>query len=834
MGTLLQDVRYALRMMAKSPGFTLIAILTLALGIGANTAIFSLTDQVLLRDLPVRNPQELVLLHSPGPNPGHTWSDADDGSSFSYPLYQDLRDRAPAFSGLIARFHVDLSVAAHDGTERAGGELVSGNYFDVLGVRPALGRLLGAEDETASGANPVAVLSYGYWTRRFGGDPAILNKQLTVNGTLLTVVGVSQPGFFGVQIGQTPDLFVPLTMKPQIFPGYDALDARQDHWLSLIGRLKPGFTPQRAEAAVAPSYHAILAADLSSQKMSGKVAKAYGDKKLLFDPGEHGREILQRNVRAPMLSLLAMVGLALLIACANLASLLVAQGEARQREIAVRLALGAGRGRLIRQLLTESLLLALAGGAAGIALGSWTLKTLVGSIPASAGMAGMNPRLDGRVMLFAAALTLGTSFLFGLAPALRASRIKIQTMLKDQGASVSAGASDVRLRKWLVASQVALTVVLLAGAGFFVQSLLHLKQVALGVRTSHVVQFELDPRDSGYTRAQTTALFDRLRDAVAALPGVQSVSAAEIPLFQDDDSSGNLTIEGYQVRPDEDIDVYRNMVGPDYFATLGIPLLAGREFRPSDTADSPKVAIINRQTARRYFAGRNPIGLHLARGAGDGVHLDTEIVGVVADSKHSSVREESKPFVFYPYSQDPLLEDATFYVRTGQQPASLIVTLKKTVAKFDASLPLFNAMSLDDQVDESVYSDRLLTFFSLSLAALAALLAALGLYGVLAFVVARRTREIGIRIALGATSQHVSRLIFREVLSVCAAGIGVGLAAAWLVGHLIASQLYGVKPGSPPVFLAAALLLSSVALAACYFPARRATRVDPMVALRYE
>ncbi|MGC1911222.1 MAG: FtsX-like permease family protein, partial [Candidatus Acidiferrales bacterium] len=443
-------------------------------------------------------------------------------------------------------------------------------------------------------------------------------------------------------------------------------------------------------------------------------------------------------------------------------------------------------------------------------------------------------RLDGRVMLFAAALTLGTSFLFGLAPALRASRIKIQTMLKDQGASVSAGASGVRLRKWLVASQVALTVVLLAGAGFFVQSLLHLKQVALGVRTSHVVQFELDPRDSGYTRAQTTALFDRLRDAVAALPGVQSVSAAEIPLFQDDDSSGNLTIEGYQVRPDEDIDVYRNMIGPDYFATLGIPLLAGREFRPSDTAESPKVAIINQQTARRYFAGRNPIGLHLARGAGDGVHPDTEIVGVVADSKHSSVREQIKPFVFYPYSQDPLLEDATFYVRTGQQPAALIGTLKKTVAKFDASLPLFNAMSLDDQVDQSVYSDRLLTFFSLSLAALAALLAALGLYGVLAFVVARRTREIGIRIALGATSQHVSRLIVREVLSVCAAGIGVGLAAAWLVGRLIESQLYGVKPGSPPVFLAAALLLSSVAFAACYFPARRATRVDPMVALRYE
>ena len=834
MGALLQDARYAFRMLAKSPGFTLVAILTLALGIGANAAIFSVTDQVLLRLLPVQKPEELVVLRSPGPNPGRNWSDGDVGVAFSYPMYKDLRDHNPVFSGLLARFAIQASVSGQGQTELAKGELVSGNYFEVLGVRPALGRVLTSQDETAAGANPETVLSYGYWERHFGRDPGILNKQLVVNGVSMTVVGVVAPGFFGVQVGQTPDIFIPVTMKAQMTPNWDGLADRKDHWLAMLGRLKPGMSLPKAEAGIAPEYSAVLQSEASDLKSSPERKKQFLDKKILLDTGSHGRPILQHDAGKPLIILMSMVGLVLLIACANLASLLVARGEARQREIAVRMAIGAGRWRLIRQLLTESLLISLAGGAAGLLVGSWTLGALVGSIPESIGAQGLQAKFDYRVLLFALGISILTGLLFGLIPALRSTGADLQSTLREQGANVFGGKSNVRLRKALLVSQVALTVVLLAAAGFFAQSLINLKGQNLGVKTDHVIQFAVAPELNRYTPEQTVALADRLRENIGGLPGVRSVSVAEMSLLSNSDSFANITAEGYTVSEDTNTDVQQNWIGPNFFATLGIPLLSGREFDNRDTSTAPKVAIVSEKMAQTYFRGQNPIGRHFAFGSGNDVHPDIEIVGVAKDSKNTDLRQEIRPLVYIPYTQDKNFGNATFYVRTNLEPTALGSTLRKIVQSADANLPVFDMKTLDQQVDEIAFSERLLTFFSLCLGLLAALLAAIGLYGVMAYMVAQRTREIGIRMALGASQKNVAWLVLREIVRISIAGLGIGLVAAFAIGKLIESQLFGVKASNPLVFLTSAVLLSAVALLAGWLPARKAASVDPMVALRYE
>ncbi|HEV2118359.1 MAG TPA: ABC transporter permease, partial [Terriglobales bacterium] len=571
MDTLLQDVRYGARMLLKSPAFTVVAVLMLALGIGANTAIFSLTDQVLLRELPVQKPEQLVILRSPGEKPGHTSSDSDSATSFSYPLYKDLRAQSHVFSGLLARFAVPLNVAGQGSTERASGELVSGNYFEVLGVPPALGRVFSLQDETAPGANPVAVLSYGYWARRFGRDPAVLNKQLTVNGTVLTVVGVARAGFTGVQIGQLPDIFIPITMKSQMTANWNGLEDPKDNWIAILGRLQPDATRERTQVALQPLYHSLLLAEVPLMKLSEATKRQFLDRPLLLEAGATGRQVLQADARQPLIFLAVMVGLVLLIACANLASLLVARGEARQREIAVRLAVGAARWRLVRQLFTENLLLAILGGAAGVLLAVWTLGFLVQSMQESIGVLGLEKRLDGRILAFAVAISLSTAVLFGLLPALRAASADLQSTLKDLGASVSHRISSVRLRKALIVGQVALTAVLLIAAGLFTRSLLNLRNINLGVRTDHVIQFTIAPQLNRYSPQRALAFVDRLRQAIAATPGVSSVSAATIPILANDEWGSDVTIQGYTAREGEDMHVWRNEVGPDYFATLGTP-----------------------------------------------------------------------------------------------------------------------------------------------------------------------------------------------------------------------------------------------------------------------
>ena len=835
METLLQDVKYGIRTLIKNPGFTVIAVLTLALGLGANTAIFSLTDQILLRLLPVEKPKELVVLRSPGPKQGRVWSDGDGAAPFSYPLYKEVRDNNNVFSGLLARFAVSLSVSGEGQTERANGELVSGNYFEVLGVHPALGRLFNQDDDRVAGAGQVIVLSHGYWTRHFGADFGILNKTLIVNGTGMTVVGVGRAGFTGVQVGQTPDIFIPITMKAQMTPNWDGLNDHRDYWLAMIGRLKPELSPTQAEAAFAPIYHQILETELPlAGRLSPETQQRFLEKQMLMEPGSRGRAVLQRGVKQPLLVLMGMVGLVLLIACANVANLLMARGAARQREIAIRMAVGAGRWRLVRQFLVESLTLSLIGGGVGLVVASWTIGALVGAIPESIGAVGLSASLDLRLLLFTLALAVLTGLLFGVMPAMKATRLNLESTLREQGSSVSGGLTQVRFRKGLVVSQVVLTTVLLVGAGLFARSLNNLKQLDLGLRADHLVAFSIAPELNGYTPQQTIALFDQLHQSLVSQAGVDAVSESVIAAFTDSNSSSNITVDGYQAGEDEEMNAGQNWIGPGYFSTMGIPLVQGREFGSSDTAIGPKVAIINEAMARRFFANRSPIGARFAFGAGDKVHPDIEIVGVVKDSKHAKVRDKVGPLVCLPYSQFKTVGNITFYVKTRQDLGAVATSLRREVQRLDGNLPVFDLKTLEGQIGESLFADKFLTFLSMCFALLAALLASIGLYGVMAYTVTRRTREIGIRMALGATRGIVSWLILREVVVLAAIGLVVGLPAAYGLGRLTESLLFGVKAGDPLVFVGAGLLLTAATLLGGYLPARKAASIDPLVALRCE
>ncbi len=836
MQTLKQDLRYGLRMLVKSPGFTAVAVLTLALGIGVNTAIFSLLNQVLLRALPIHEPDQLVILSSPGLRLGHVYSDTHDGAqAFSYPMYKDLRDHNEIFSGLLARHNISLNISYQGQTERADGELVSGNYFDTLGVGAAIGRTFSLEDDITPGAHTVAVLSHGFWSRRFASDPAILNQTMTINGQAMTIIGVARAGFTGVQVGQTPDIFIPITMKAQMTPTWDGLSDRRDYWLNILGRLHAGVSPEQATSAMAALYRGLLESELPLQSgISAQDSERFVNKQLLLGDGSRGRQILQADTRAPIVTLMGMVGFVLLITCANLASLLITRAVARQKEIAVRQALGASRWRLIRQLLVESLVLSIAGGLLGLLVAVWTLAGLLQWIPPSQGMGGLSTELDLNLLAFNFGLAVLTGIFFGLIPALKATRTNLVTALKDQGKNVSAGASHSGLRKGLVVVEVALTMVLLVAAGLLARSLYNLRKVDIGIRTDRILAFSISPELNGYTPARSLALFDQMGDALAALPGVEMASSAQLGVFSGSSMGGGITVEGYTPSEGEDMHAFRNNIGPGYFATLGAPLVAGREFTRQDTAQSQKVVVISESIARSYFSDSNPIGRRMRFGSGRGRPLDLEIVGIVKDSKHANVRNEPEKFVYSPYAQRPGVGEMTFYVRTAQEPGQMAATLREEVARLDASLPVFDMRTLREQIDESIFSDRLMAMLSSAFGLLAALLAAIGIYGVMAYSVTQRTQEIGIRVALGAQPGNVLSMIVRQGMTLVVIGVAIGLGGAFALTRLLSDLLFGVSANDPVTFAAIAVLLAAVALMACYIPARRATRVDPMVALRYE
>ncbi|OLB82190.1 MAG: hypothetical protein AUI12_19555 [Acidobacteria bacterium 13_2_20CM_2_57_6] len=836
MQTLWQDVRYGLRMLGKNPGFTLIAILTLALGIGANTAIFSLLNQVLLRRLPVRNPGELVVLKSPGPKRGHVWSDGDDSEVFSYPLYKGLAKNTAVLDGVFARYQFAASIASHGQTERGSGELVTGNYFDVLGVRPTLGRVLSPADDDVQGAHPVVVLSHSYWMRHFGGNAGVLNQAILVNNTEMTIVGVAQAGFSGIQVGQTPDIFVPLTMKGQMTPIRNGLDDWNDSFLAVLARRKPGVSMEQAQAGINVDYPGLLeqqAAMLKFRK-GGKDEKEFLIKKIVLSPGAQGRTTVQRDSGPALMALFAMVALVLLIACTNVANLLLAKAAARQREFAIRSALGASPGRMMQQLLVESFLCALGGGVLGLILGTWIMNILTQAVVSEAGVQGITAHVDGTVLGFAAAATVVSALLFGLIPAWRATRAGVSQMLKDQGSTTSAGPGHVRFRKYLVAGQVAFTLLLLTGGALFARTLWNLRKQNLGLSTENLITFSISPQLSGYDEARTVALVDQLRERLAVLPGVLGVGSSQIPILVGTDMGSNITVEGRQNLDTDNRHVNYDAVSPNYFSTMRVPLLAGREFNAGDTATNTKVAIINEAMAKEFFSNRNPIGVHLAMGSGNDIKFDMEIVGVVKNWKQEHVRTADRPYFFRPYSQFGKLFGMSFYVRSQQDPLLIANAMRETVRGADANLPVYDLKTVQRVVDEDLFAERVIAGLSAAFGGLAALLAALGIYGVLAYLVVQRTREIGIRLALGAAAGHVRGLVFKEVGWMVIAGALVGLPAAYGLARLSESLLYGVHAGDATVYAASLGVICLVAFVACHIPSRRATRIDPIVALRYE
>jgi putative ABC transport system permease protein len=838
MYTLWQDIRFGLRVLRKNLGFTIIAVITLALGIGANTAIFSVMNQVLLRRLPVRNPGELVVLHAPGPFPGRTNSDGDATESFSYPLYKGLRDGAAGVVDLIARASYDASLASQGQTERGHLELVTGNYFNVLGVGPAIGRVFDPQDDNTPGGNQLAVLSYNYWTRHFAADPNVLNKSILVNNVPMTIVGVARNGFTGVQIGLTPDVFVPMSMAKQMTFDDGAITEWNDHWIKVLGRRKPNINDAQALAGLNAAYHPLLQENLAKiTSFNEQKRQAFLAKQIVIEPGARGRNVVQRDSGPQIMILFAMVALVLLIACTNVANLLLARGAARQREFAIRGAMGATRGRIVRQLVIESMLCALAGGIVGIALGSWLISFLVPIIQANASIDGLNAQLDPTVLLYALAATLFSGIFFGVLPAWRVTRNSVTDVIKDQGSTSSASVGHVRFRKVLVAGQVAFTLLLLAGAALFTKTLWNLRNVDLGLRTEHIIGFGISPSLNGYDYPRTIRLTDQLRQRLASLPGVRGVTSSELGALSGDTAGSNITAEGGPEVPEDQQTVNYLATGPAYFSTFGVPLLAGREFTEADNAASPKVAVVSETMAKRFLPGRNPIGMKFHFGGAKDKDASPEItiIGLVRDLNLDHVKSVTpNPYVYLPYSQRDALFAMSIYVATERDPLLLATSIQSVVRDADPNLPVYDLKTMDRVIDADLFSERMVAVLSGAFAGLAAMLAALGIYGVLAFLVVQRTREIGIRIAVGAESGDIRKLIVKEVGSMLILGVVVGLPLAYVLARLSESLLYGVTANNPLIYAVGLVLIAVVAVVACYIPARRATRVDPLVALRYE
>jgi predicted permease len=834
MDTLWQDIKYGARMLTKSPGFTLVAVLTLALGIGANTAIFSLTDQILLRPLPVPDPQELVVLRSPGPVSGRVSCDYECAASFSYPLFKALREKSTDVVNIFGRYATSMDVAVDGQAEKASGELVTGNYFEALEVPAEIGRVLTSQDEGAPGTNPVAVLSYAYWQRRFGGSPGVLNKVVTVNATNLTIVGVAAQWFGGVQVGSNNDLFVPISMKPMITKNWDGLPRWNDYWMALLGRLQPGVTRDRAEAALAVIYKPLLEELLAQSKsnMSERRRQEFLNKPLELQPGAIGRPVFQSDAKQGLVLLTILVGLVLLIACANVANLLVARGVARQREIAVRLAIGASRWRLVRQLLSESILLALGGGLAGLLVAFWTVDALLAALSANLDVQGLTSNLDGRILGFNLGLALLTGIIFGLLPSLQTTRPALAGTLKDQGTGTTGGKGHTRFRKTLVVTQIAMTLLLLVGAGLFAKSFFSLRTHNLGIKPDNLLTFSIAPAQGGYTPERTRDLLDRTLPVLRGLPGVTSAGSAWIPILIGNTSQSSFTSDSYEAKEDENLTAVINYVSPEYFTTVGIPLVAGRDFSAQDGFKTPKVIIVNEHLAKIYYPN-GAVGRRFAFGGGQ-VSFDYEIVGVVANSKNARVQEETQPFAYMPYAQFDVLGQATFYLRTAGEPAALATAVRRELQRIDANLPVYDLRTMERVIERSLFAEELLMTLTVSFGLLAAALAALGIAGVMTYTVARRTREIGIRIALGAGQGHVHWLVLREVSLMALFGAAVGLPLAYFLGKLAKSLLFGVQEGDPWIAIGALVLMAGVAALSGFLPARRASRIDPMVALRYE
>jgi predicted permease len=829
------SLKLALRTLAKNPFVTSVAVLSLALGIGANAAIYSILDRMLVATLPVREPGRLVNLAAPGPKPGsQSCNDAGDCDAvFSYAMYRDLEQSGAAFDGLAAHRSFGANLSTRDQTLSSTGMLVSGSYFPVLGVQPFLGRLFTPDDDRNPGEHTVAVLAHDFWEQELGADPGVLNQTITVNGRALTIVGVAPPGFTGTTLGSRPAVFVPLSMRSAVetFFADDSFTNRKNYWAYVFGRLKPGLTLEQAGSEINTIYHAIVN-DVEAplqEEMSAATLERFRAKQILVEDGRRGQSTTQKEAKTPLTLLIAITGLVLLIACANIANLLLVRGAGRTQEMAIRSSLGASRSRLMGQLLTESLLLAVLGGLASLLVARWTLDGISGLMPAEVAQS-LQVRLSPGAIAFTAVLALTTGLLFGMYPALHSTRPDLVSMLKSvTGQASSRGAA--RFRTSLATAQIALSMVLLMAAGLFLKSLVNLTREDLGMESDRLIVFGISPALNGYEAARSLELFQRLEEELAATPGVTGVTSSLVPILSGSNWGSDVQVQGFQSDPDTDDNARFNRIGPAYFSTLGVPLIAGREFGPSDGMTGEKVAIVNEAFAKKFGLERDAVGKMMSDGDDE---LDTQIVGLVQDAKYSQVKDEVPPLFFFPYRQDFSLGFLNFYVRTGGEPEAVMRAIPAVIKRLDANLPVENLKVFEQQVRENTFGERIIGTLSATFATLATILAAVGLYGVLAYSVAQRTREIGLRMALGAGSARVRALVLKQVTRMLVIGGVVGLLGALAVGRAAQSLLFGLEGHDPYVIVAVTVLLSAIALGAAYIPALRASRVDPMQALRYE
>jgi predicted permease len=830
------NLKLAFRTLFKTPFVTVIAVLSLALGIGANAAIYSLFDQMLMRPVPtVREPDRLVNLIAAGPKPGsQSCNQAGDCDVvLSYPMFRDLEKASTALSGLAGHRTIGANVAYKNQTLSAEGELVSGSYFPVLGLTPALGRLFSPNDDQTAGGHPLVVLSYAFWETQLGSNPGVVNERFVVNGQSMTIIGVAPKGFEGTTLGSSPKFFVPITMRGVLNNGNDQFKNRRSYWVYVFGRLKPGATIEQAQTALNTVYKPILN-DVEAplqEGMSAATMVKFKAREIKLEEGRRGQSSMHQEAKTPILLLMSITGIVLLIACANIANLLLARAANRTTEMAVRLSLGATRKQVLQQLLTESVILALLGGMVSIVFAHWTLVALMTMLPSDAASV-LHFALHWNVVYFAAFLSLTTGLLFGLFPALQSTKPDLVTVLRAGSGKLAGVRAASRFRNSLVTVQIALSMALLVSAGLFVKSLGNVSRVNLGIKTENVVMFALSPELNGYNRARSAQFFSQVEDGLAAIPGVTDVTAGLVPLLAGNNWGSDVAVQGFKKGPDTDANSRFNEGGPGYFKTLGIPILSGRDFTPSDRLGSLRVAIVNETFAKKFGLGRDAVGKYMGSGRGDSLNI--LIVGLAKDANYSQVKQTIPPVFVTPYKQDSTIGSLTFYVRTKTDPIQTLRAIPGVIRRLDPNLPLENLKTLPQQVKENVFLDRMISTLSAAFALLATLLAAVGLYGVLAYSVAQRTKEIGVRMALGADRSRVRGMVLRQVSVLTAIGGVIGIAAAIGIGRGAKSLLYGIAGWDPIVIGLSAIVLTVVALGAGYVPALRASRVDPMQALRYE